>query len=192
MTQLQIRKTVLNTETVHHEGGPVAASPLTIGVAAAVVRNPYSGRYQDDILPLMEDLKPLGEELCKRLLAFLGNDPSKIEVFGKASIVGVNGELEHAALWHAPGGHSLREILGARGFVPSSKMMAAAGARLMVPLLNVNSVWVRSHFNVAELTIHDAPRPDELVFAVAMGTGGRIHARVGGMTAEQAARIATP
>ena len=142
-------------------------------MAAAVVANPFAGRYVEEIAPLMDELKPLGQELAARLLAALGGKASGIEAFGKAAIVGINGELEHAALWHAPGGHALREILDAKGFVPSGKMLGPAGVRLMIPLLHKDSVWVRSHFNTCELTIHDAPRPDEIVFAVAMGTGSQ-------------------
>jgi len=189
---LKLRKSVLNLETIRHEGGREPAQPLVIGVAATVVTNPFAGRYVEEIAPLMEELKPLGTELAAQLLGALGGDSARIEAFGKASIVGINGELEHAALWHAPGGHALRQILDAKGFVPSGKMLGPPGVRLMVPLLHKDSVWVRSHFNSCELTIHDAPRPDEIVFALAMGTGSRIHARVGGLTIEQALKGEKP
>jgi hypothetical protein len=189
---LKIRKSVLNIETIHHEGGAAPPVPLIIGTAAIVVANPFAGRYVEDIAPLMDELKPLGQELAAQLLAALGGKAAEIQAFGKGAIVGVNGELEHAALWHAPGGHALRQILEAKGFVPSGKMLGSAGVRLMIPLLHKDSVWVRSHFNTCELTIHDAPRPDEIVFAVAMGTGSRIHARVGGLTIEQALKGEKP
>lgn len=192
MSLIQVRKRVLTLETAYHEGGPRPAQPLRIAVASAVIANPYAGRYVEDIMPLMDELKPLGREMAQELLQALGGDPAAIEVYGKASIAGVDGELEHAALWHAPGGHALRECLNARGFVPSAKMVGNMGDRLMMPLLYINSTWARSHFGTVEVSVQDAPRPKELLLALAMGTGGRIHARVGGLTKEQAERGEVP
>ena len=180
-----VRKSVITVETVHHDGGPRAAKPLRIGTVATVIANPHAGHYEADLLPFMEALKPLATQMSKDLLAAMSATPKDIEVFGKGAIVGTDGELEHAALWHACG-HGMREVLGAKGFVTSGKMMGALGARLQIPLTYVNSHWVRSHFNTAEVTIYDAPKPGELVFILAMGTGGRLHARVGGITRAQA------
>lgn len=188
MPLIDIRKTILNVETIRHEGGPRLSEPLRVGVAAAVIGNPYAGRYEENLLPLMEEMKPLGKQLAQELLDALGGDPKRIQAYGKASIVGVNGEIEHAALWHAPGGHGMRELLDAPAWVPSAKAMGTVGTRVMVPLACLRSLWVRSHYGIAELTIHDAPRPNELVLAVAMSTGGRVHARIGGLSLEQAER----
>lgn len=186
MLPIDIRKTVLHVETIRHEGGPVPPKPLLVGTIATVIRNPYARQWIDDPTPLMEAMKPLGRDMARQLLDALGGDPDAIEAYGKGSMVGDNGEIEHAALWHAPGGHAMRELLGTKGFVPSGKMMATVGTRLMIPLTCVDTVWVRSHYGIAEMSIHDAPRPNELVLVQAMATGGRIHARIGGMTAEQA------
>jgi hypothetical protein len=186
MPLVEVRKTLICIETIHHDGGKPVAVPLKVGVAAAVIHNPYAGTYVEDITPFMEAMAPLGVELAESLLGALGVASEKIESYGKGSIVGVNGELEHAALWHVPGGLGLRKVLGAKSFVPSAKMVGTVGVRLMIPLLYVNTVWVRSHYGVAEFTIHDAPRPNELAVAVAMSTGGRVHARIGGMTKEDA------
>lgn len=183
---INIRKSVVNVETIYHEGGPKAATPLKVGVAAVVINNPYAGRYEENILPLMEEMVPLGQEMALTLLDSLGGNPGDIQVYGKASMAGVNGEIEHAALWHAPGGGALRKLLKADAFVPSAKTVASAGVRLMIPMLYINTVWVRSHYSMAELSIHDAPRPNELVLALAMGTGGRIHARIGGLSIKEA------
>ena len=184
-TPYDIRKSVISVETIHHDGGPRAAVPLRIGTVATVMTNPFAGRYEPDLLPFMESLKPLATIMSQDLLAALNAEPKDIEVFGKGAIVGSDGELEHAAMWHACG-HGMRQLLGARGFVTSGKMMGALGARLQVPLTYVNSHWVRSHFNTVEVTIYDAPKPRELVFILAMGTGGRLHARLGGVTRAQA------
>lgn len=183
--QHRIRKTILNQETIHHDGGPAAAQPLRIAIAAAVMENPFAGRYEADLMPFMDSLKPLAMDLTRRMLEALQVDKGAIQVFGKGSMVGTDGELEHAAMWHAPGGAGLKEVLGARGFVSAGKMVATLGSRLQMPLIYVNSPWVRSHYNTTELCIHDAPKPRELVFALAIGTGARIHARLQGLTREQ-------
>lgn len=181
-----IRKSVVYQETIHHDGGRPAAKPLRIAVAAVVMDNPFAGRFEADLMPFMESLKPLAVDLSRQLLATLGADKSEIQVFGKGSMVGTDGELEHAAMWHAPGGAGIKEVLGAKGFVSAGKMVATLGSRLQLPLIYVNSPWVRSHYNTTELCIHDAPKPRELVFALAMGTGTRVHARLQGVTREQA------
>jgi hypothetical protein len=188
----EIRKSVIYRETIHHDGGTPVADPLQIAVSAVVMGNPFAGRHEADLMPFMNSLKPLAVELSHRLLELLGGDKEAIQVFGKGSMVGTDGELEHAAMWHAPGGAGLKEVLGARGFVSAGKMMATLGSRLQIPLIYKNSPWVRSHYNTTELCIHDAPKPRELVFALAMGTGGRVHARLQGLTREQAEAGAGP
>jgi len=112
--------------------------------------------------------------------------PEAIQAFGKGALVGVDGEHEHAAVWHAPGGHGLKSVLKARGFVTAGQAMGAVGASLHIPLVYVNSPWVRSHFDAIDIAIADAPRPREIVFALAGSTGGRVHSRLGGLTALQA------
>lgn len=184
MSLIQIRKRSLTIETIHHEGGPPAAVPLKLAAACAVVRNPYAGRYEENLLPFMAELRALGTMLATELVETLGRD--RIEVYSKAAIVGVNGELEHAAVWHEAGGWAMREVLGQpKAIVPASKAVAATGYRLMVPLHYIHACYVRSHYNAMEIGIQDAPRPDEILYALVMGTGGRIHSRLGGLTKEQ-------
>jgi hypothetical protein len=184
---VQCRKTVLVIEQIRHDGGPVLAQPLRKGAAAAIVNNPFAGRYVEDLVEWMESLRPLGIELAETLLAALALRPDEVQAFGKGAIVGVNGEIEHAAVWHAPGGHGMRQLLDARGFVSSGQIIGNIGAHLHIPLVSVHSPWVRSHFDGIDITIADAPKPDELVFAVAMSSGGRPHARLGGLTFAEAA-----
>ena len=184
-----IRKSVLTIETQHHDGGPLAAKPLRIAIAGVVMRNPFAGQAhaeQAALMSFMESLQPLAVGMTQQMMAALGVGPEGIEAFGKGSIVGSDGELEHAAMWHAPGGAGLKKALGAKGFVGAGKLMGTLGARLQIPLVYKNSPWVRSHFNTCELTIQDAPKPTELVFALAVSTGARVHARLGGLTAAQA------
>jgi hypothetical protein len=152
----------------------------------AVAHNPYAGRFVEDLMPFMEALRPLGLDLARRLLDALGGHAQAIQGYGKGAIVGTQGELEHGALWHAPGGYAMREILGnPKAIVPSTKKVAVAGARLDVPITHINASYVRSHFDAVEVGVADAPRPDEIVLILAMSTGGRIHARAGGLKASE-------
>jgi hypothetical protein len=181
---VRIRKRSLTIETVHHEFGPESDPPLRLAAAAAVVANPYAGRYVEDLMPFMAALRSLGTELAGELTSALGG-ADRVEAYGKAAIVGVNGELEHGAVWHEAGGWAMRSVLGEpKAIVPSAKVVAATGFRLMVPLHHLHAAYVRSHYNVMEIGIQDAPRPDEILFGLVMADGGRVHARLGGLTKE--------
>ncbi len=181
-----VRKFLTLVEDTFHEGGPQAEAPLRLGAILAVIHNPYAGRYEPDILPMMESLKPLGLEMAKRLIAALGGDPRRIEGFGKGAIVGSAGELEHGALWHMPGGYAMRELLGdAKAIVPSTKKVGAPGTRLDVPVTHINASYVRSHFNAMEVGVPDAPRAEEMVLILVMSSGARIHNRAGGLKASE-------
>jgi len=186
MTLVDVRKLATVVEEVFHEGGPKPLRPLRQGAVLAVIANPYAGRYVEDILPLMEALKPLGLEMARRLVGTLGVPPSAVEGYGKASIVGTAGELEHGALWHAPGGYGMREVLGGtKAIVPSTKKVGGPGTRIDVPITHVNASYVRSHFTAIEVGLPDAPQAQELVLVLAMTTGPRIHARAGGLKASE-------
>lgn len=179
-----VRKIISTVEEIRHEGGPPPPAPLLRGSVTAVAENPFAGAYHEDIQGFMKDLEPLGLDMAQRLLRLLGGDPAAVEGYGKGAVVGVNGELEHGALWHAPGGYAMREILGgARAIVPSAKKTGAAGTRLDVPVTHINASYVRSHLDAMETGVHDAPRPDEIMFILVMTTGPRIHARAGGLAA---------
>jgi hypothetical protein len=184
--EIAVRKYAVTVEEIHHEGGPAAAVPLKRGAALAVIANPYAGRYVEDIQDFMDDLKPFGLAMAQRLLAAMGGDAKAIQGYGKGAIVGAAGELEHGALWHVPGGYAMRELLGdAKAIVPSTKKVGGPGTRLDIPVTHVNASYVRSHFDSFEIGITDAPKADELLFALVMTTGPRIHARVGGLKASE-------
>ena len=186
MPEIAVRKYAVTVEEIFHEGGPAAAVPLKRGAALAVIANPYAGRYVEDIQGFMDDLKPFGLAMAQRLLAAMGGDAKAIQGYGKGAIVGAAGELEHGALWHVPGGYAMRELLGdAKAIVPSTKKVGGPGTRLDIPVTHVNASYVRSHFDAFEIGITDAPRADELLFALVMTTGPRIHARVGGLKASE-------
>ena len=184
MSLIQIRKRQLTVETIHHEGGPPHERPLRMAAAAAVLRNPYAGRYEPDLLPFMAELRGLGRELAEELVGVLGRE--QVQAYGKAAVVGVNGELEHGAVWHEAGGWAMRSVLGEpKAIVPAGKAVANAGYRLMVPLHHIHAAYVRSHFNSMEVGVQDGPRPDEIVFALVMADGGRVHQRLGGLRQDQ-------
>ena len=181
---IKIRKRSLISETTYHEGGPLAPIPLKLAAACAVIENPYAGRYEPDLMPFMAELRSLGTLLAQELIDHLGKE--NIEVYSKAAIVGVDGEMEHGAVWHEAGGWAMRSLLGdPKAIVPAAKAVAQCGYRLMVPLHYIHASYVRSHFNSMEVGIQDAPRPREILFALLMGTGGRVHSRLGGLLKEK-------
>ena len=154
------------------------------GAVIAVIENPFAGSYHEDIADFMKDLEPLGLDMATRLLNALGGDAKAIQGYGKGSIIGQAGELEHGALWHAPGGYAMRDVLGnAKAIVPSTKKVGGPGTRLDVPITHINASYVRSHFDAMEVGVPDGPRANELAFILVMTTGSRIHARVGGLNA---------
>lgn len=183
MSLVKVRKFKLDVEDILHERGPVVAEPLRVAVALAIVENPYAGRYVEDLNAFMQELRALGTDLSGRLIEALGG-PDKVQAYGKAAIVGEDGELEHGAVWHEAGGWAMREALGEpKAIVPSAKSIGGPGTRIMIPLGHIHAAYVRSHFGVAEMTLWDGPRRDEIAFGLAMATGGRIHARLGGLAA---------
>jgi hypothetical protein len=186
MPSVELRKRAIHIEEIFHEGGPVAAKPYRRAAILTVIKNPFAGRYVEEIVGFSDDLKPLGLEMAKTLIGALGGDPRSIEGYGKGAIVGANGEIEHGALWHVPGGYAMRGALGeAKAIVPSAKKVGGPGARLDVPITHINASYVRSHFDAMEVGLNDAPRADEILLALVMTTGARVHARVGGLKASE-------
>lgn len=186
---IRIRKIAIGVEEVRHDGGPQLATPILKAWAGAVVHNPFAGRFVDDLSAMMEPLKPIGLELSQRLVAALGGDANRIEAYGKGAIVGAAGEIEHSALWHVPGGYAMRELLGrALAIVPSAVKMGALGTAIDLPIHHKDACYVRSHFDAITAVIPDAPRADEIIFFLAMTTGGRPHARMGGLSMAEIAK----
>ncbi|MGD9863779.1 MAG: amino acid synthesis family protein [Pseudodonghicola sp.] len=184
MPDFPLRKTMIFIEDIHHEGGPAPALPRRRAAIVAIVKNPFAGRYVEDLQSAMDDLKPLGLMMTDRLIAAMGGLEG-IDGYGKAGLAGEGGELEHTALWHVPGGYAMRERLGeARAIVPSAMKVGGVGTRIDVPLGHINAAYVRSHFDAIEVGVPDGPRADELLFALAMSRGGRIHNRMGGLAVE--------
>jgi hypothetical protein len=119
--------------------------------------------------------------MAEKLIAALGG-PEGIDAYGKGSIVGEAGELEHGALWHAPGGYGMREILGnPKAIVPSTKKVGPMGAFIDLPLTHFGASYVRSHFDAMTVSVPDGPKADEIVFGLVMAKGPRVHSRMGGL-----------
>ncbi|CAB4890378.1 unannotated protein [freshwater metagenome] len=176
-----VRKFVTVVEEIHHDLGPRRDTPARKGAVAAVVTNPYVGQYVADLSPASAELKALGEHMGNMLIAQLGGDVSVIDGYGKGIIVGSAGEIEHGAMWHIPGGAGMRTALGkGTSIVPSTKKVAGMGARLDVPLTHLEWSYVGSHYDAIEVGVPDGPKPDEMVVILAMGIGGRAHARLAG------------
>lgn len=185
----EIRRVLTHVEDIFHEFGPPPPHPLRRGAIAVVMTNPFAGRYEAKIEHAMEALKPIGVDLAQRLLAAMAVPHAAIESYGKGAIVGAAGELEHGALWHVPGGYAMRELLEKNGvptnaIVPSTKKVGAPSTALDVPMTHVNASYVRSHFDAIEVRVPGAPAADEVVYILAMSTGQRVHARVGGLAKE--------
>ncbi len=186
MPEFPVRKIAVFSEEIFHDGGEPAETPRRRAAAMALVKNPFAGKFVEELQPAMEDLKPLGRELTGRLIAALGGDAQRIDGYGKGAIVGTAGEIEHGALWHVPGGYAMREKLGAsKAIVPSAMKVGGFGASLDVPLGHANAAYVRSHFDAITVSAPDGPRPDEILFVLAMSVGPRIHSRMGGLEAWQ-------
>ncbi|SEO01348.1 Amino acid synthesis [Pseudorhodobacter antarcticus] len=184
----KIRKIGVWVEETHSEGGKAVSPPTRKAVAAAVIENPYAGQYVEDLSLLMDIGADLGALLGARCVAALGITPDQAESYGKAAMVGENGELEHAAaILHPKMGAPLRKAVekGA-ALVPSSKKRGGLGQDLDIPLGHKDAAYVRSHFDAIEIRFNDAPRANEILVAIAVTDSGRPLPRVGGLKAGDA------
>lgn len=185
---MKIRKIVVTVEDTNSEMGQEISPPTRRAAAVAVIENPFAGRYQEDLTDLMDIGVKLGGILGEKCVSALGIKPEEAQSYGKAAMVGENGELEHAAaILHPKLGAPLRKAVekGA-ALVPSSKKMGSMGQPLDVPLGHKDAAYVRSHFDGMEVRINDAPRANEIMVAISVTDSGRPLPRVGGLTHEEA------
>ena len=183
-----IRKLLTIVEDTCTEAGQPITPPTRKAAAIAVVRNPFAGRHEPNLAELIALGETLGKLLGERAVAALGITPAQVESYGKAAIVGEDGELEHAAaILHPKLGAPLR-VAVERGaaLVPSAKKRGGMGATIDVPLGHKNAAFVRSHFDAMEIRVPDAPRRDEIVVAVVVTDSGRPLPRIGGLLASEA------
>ncbi|RJX36422.1 MAG: amino acid synthesis family protein [Desulfarculus sp.] len=185
---MQIRKLVTMVEETLQEGGKVIDPPTRKAAALAVIKNPFAGQYVEDLTELMDIGEALGDLLGNRARQALGIAPEQCESYGKAAIVGLKGELEHAAaILHPKLGAPFRQALG-RGLalIPSVKKRGPAGCTIDVPLNHKDAAFIRSHFDGLTVSLEDAPLPDEILVALVVTDSGRPLARIGGLTKEAA------
>jgi hypothetical protein len=178
-----IRKLIVSVDETRMEMGRTVEPPTRRALAIAVIANPCAGRYVEQLDELVAIGEELGGLLGARCVEALGIEPGRAESYGKAAIVGEQGELEHAAaILHPKLGAPLRKAVekGA-ALVPSAKKMGAPGSAIDVPLGHKDAAYVRSHFDAIEARVPDAPRAGEIVVAVAVTDSGRPLARIGGL-----------
>jgi len=179
-----IRKLFTVIEETHQEAGLAITPPTRKAAAIAVIENPFAGRQVADLAELIAIGEQLGAMLGERAVAALAIAPAAAESYGKAAIVGEDGELEHAAaILHPKLGAPLRKAVekGA-ALVPSAKKRGGMGAAIDVPLGHKDAAFVRSHFDAMEIRVPDAPRRNEIVVAVVVTDSGRPLPRIGGLT----------
>lgn len=186
-TELAVRKIVSQVEVIHASAGrPDGQGPLRRVAVAAVVGNPYAGAgYVDDLSVVIEASGTLGTLLGQEASRLLGEP---VQSYGKAGLVGTDGEQEHvnAALTSVFGDAFREAIGGGAAWITSVTKPAVAGATIDVPLAYKDEIWVRSHYDALEVRVPDAPHPDELVVIAAVANRGRLNARVGGLSVDQA------
>lgn len=177
-----IRKTFLNIERTLIEGGREAEVPLTLISAAAVVRNPWAGQgFVEDLKPAIHELAPVLGELLTGMVIDAAGGGDKVEGYGKAAVVGLDGEVEHAsALIHTLRfGNHYRQAVGAKTYLAFTNTRGPANCPIMIPLMDKNDEGRRSHYLTIQFAIPDAPAADEIVVALGASIGGRPHHRIG-------------
>jgi len=177
---VDVRKLIVQVEEIHREAGRSIEPPRRRAVAAAVIANPCAGRYVEDLQELVDHGAELGGLLATRAVEALGCLPDEVRAYGKAAIVGFDGELEHAAaVLHPRFGAPVRAAVDhGHAIIPSTKKVAGPGATITVPIGNKDDVWSFDEMDAVDFGVGDAPRPDEMVVVLALATGGRPLARV--------------
>ncbi|SEQ79088.1 Amino acid synthesis [Amphritea atlantica] len=174
-------------ETLANETGILAdGEPVKKYVIAAAIQNPFAGQFSEDLSALIENSPELGHEFGRRIKELAGDNP--IVSYGKAILVGADGEYEHGnAFLTNPAADPVRDALGGgKSWVPSTGKIGGPGATLDVPLAHKDALYVRSHYDSISVSFNDAPRNDEVLIVWAFATRGRLHARLGGLKAEDA------
>lgn len=182
---MEIRKILSFMQEVRAEAGRPTQPPLRKVACVAVVKNPFAGRYQEDLAVLVEESLAIGREICGIATAMLA--PFKAESYGKAAVIGLAGEQEHGvAMLTTVFGDVMRDAAdGGKAWISSFTKRASPGATLDVPLAHKDALYVRSHYDGISLTLQDAPLPDEIAVVCAYANRGRPNHRVGGLAADK-------
>ena len=182
---LAIRRTMVIVEERNEEAGRVADRPLRRVAAIAVVANPYAGRYVEDLRPMIDGSVKLGAEIAKLALAGFGQH--EVQSYGKGGIVGLAGEQEHAnALLTTAFANPIRDAIGGGdAWISSFTKKGGPGTLIDIPMNHKDDVYVRSHYDGMSVVVPDAPQPDEVAVIFCIANGGRLNARVGGLTHDE-------
>lgn len=187
--QLKLRRLITSAETRFVEAAQPARVPLLRVTVTAVIENPYVDRYVADLSPLVEASRGLGEQMARQALKMMGG--TAVQSYGKAGLVGVRGEQEHAnALLTTAFADPFRAAIGGAAWISSVTKVGAPGTLIDVPLNCIDDVYVRSHYDAISLCLPDTPMPDEIALIFCMASGGRLNARVGGLSYAEARRAA--
>ncbi|SIR91141.1 amino acid synthesis family protein [Peribacillus simplex] len=179
---LDIRKVYTAIEETRIEGGKKVENPIKMIITMAVIKNPWAGRgYVDNLKPEIDEYAPqIGELLVAELFKHIGS-ADDVEAFGKAAVVGVDGEVEHASAFiHTlKFGNKFRDAVKGTSILSFTNKRGGAGTAVLIPMVHKTDDSERSHFITFEASIPDAPRADEIVVAIGVSTGGRPHPRTG-------------
>ena len=175
----QIRRIVIQIEEIHNEIGKKVDPPARKATVAAVIKNPYTGKYVENLEPLYDLGAEIGGLLATKAVVAMNVEPAEIVSYGKGAIVGLDGEIEHAAaILHPRFGKPVRDAVEkGDDIIPSTKKTGGPGSVLVMPLTNKNTIWSFDHMDATEITLPDAPRRDEIVVALAVADSGRPLAR---------------
>lgn len=187
LSAFHIRKWYLQIEDTHagETGAPADGAPLRKIVIAACLKNPFAGRFEQDLSALIDPSPELGREFARRIREAAAGQP--IESYGKACLVGIDGEYEHGnALLTNPAANPVREgIGGGKSWVPSTGKRGGPGTVIDIPLAHKDALYVRSHYDTVTAHFSDGPNRDELLVIWAFATRGRLNARLGGLAASE-------
>ncbi len=182
---LVIRRTMVIVEERNEEAGRIADRPLRRVAAIAVIANPYAGRYVEDLKPMIDGSVKLGAEIAKLALAGFGQH--EVQSYGKGGIAGLAGEQEHAnALLTTAFANPIRDAIGGGdAWISSFTKKGGPGTLIDIPMNHKDDVYVRSHYDGMSVVVPDAPQPDEIAVIFCIANGGRLNARVGGLTHDE-------
>jgi amino acid synthesis protein len=182
---MQIRRTLTFCDEVASEAGQEVTPPLRKVAVAAIIQNPFAGRYERDLGPLTEASAAIGRHICRLAISLLA--PHQPESYGKAAVIGLAGEQEHGvAMLTTVFGNVMRDAAGGgKAWISSITKRAAPGATIDIPLAHKDALYVRSHYDGITITLPDAPLPDEIAVICAYANRGRPNHRVGGLAASE-------
>jgi hypothetical protein len=182
---MHIKRTLTFIEEIAEEAGQRVDPPLRKVAVAAVIDNPFAGRFERDLKPLTDASAEIGRTICTLAISLLG--PHKAQSYGKAAIIGVGGEQEHGvSMLTTVFGNVMREAAsGGKAWISSITKRAAAGATIDIPLAHKDALYVRSHYDGITITLQGAPLPNEIAIICAYASRGRVNHRVGGLAADE-------